>query len=122
MKRSTPKSAQAPPENPTQGKPLATWCSGILGCLLGVSLLKFGNPVILDHEVSAPDGMLELLIAPWPMNSTRSCAGQSSISSARTLYSQTCPPMVIVTVPSRKMYPSSQSPASGSYTSSAGAA
>lgn len=39
-----------------------------LGALLGLALLKFGNPVILDHQVGVPPGVLEALplTVSWP--------------------------------------------------------
>ncbi len=37
------------------------------GVLLGLALLKFGNPVILDRLVTKPTTMVEFLIQPWPL-------------------------------------------------------
>jgi hypothetical protein len=37
------------------------------GIWIGLSLLKFGNPVILDRMVTDPHDFLELLINPWPL-------------------------------------------------------
>ena len=45
----------------------ATVFAGLLGGLLGLSLLKFGNPVILDHLVEAPRKVEEFLFSPWPV-------------------------------------------------------
>lgn len=39
----------------------------LLGSLLGLALLKFGNPVILDSMVLAPVDALELIFQPWPL-------------------------------------------------------
>ena len=41
--------------------------AGLFGALLGLSLLKFGNPVVLDKFVDAPSGFLETVLEPWPM-------------------------------------------------------
>jgi len=41
--------------------------AGLLGGLLGLSLLKFGNPVILDRLVEAPRKVEEFLFSPWPV-------------------------------------------------------
>jgi len=41
--------------------------AGAVGLLLGLSLLKFGNPVILDHLIETPAGWDELRIEPWPV-------------------------------------------------------
>jgi hypothetical protein len=35
--------------------------------LLGVALLKFGNPVIFDQKIPAPKNLAEWLIYSWPM-------------------------------------------------------
>ncbi len=41
--------------------------AGLLGGLLGLSLLKFGNPVILDRLVEAPRQVEEFIFSPWPV-------------------------------------------------------
>ena len=41
--------------------------AGLTGVWLGVSLIKFGNPVILDRLVEAPRGFWELVFNPWPV-------------------------------------------------------
>ena len=40
----------------------------VLGLFLGLALLKFGNPVILDGRIPAPTSLLEALslTQPWP--------------------------------------------------------
>ena len=38
-----------------------------MGGLLGLSLLKFGNPVILDRLVEPPRGFWEFVLTPWPV-------------------------------------------------------
>lgn len=38
-----------------------------LGGFLGLSLLKFGNPVILDRMVEPPTNTWEYLLQPWPV-------------------------------------------------------
>lgn len=37
-----------------------------VGLLLGLSLLKFGNPVVLNHLVKPPDTFLEWVFQAWP--------------------------------------------------------
>ena len=37
------------------------------GCFLGLCIWKFGNPVILDHKITAPDSASEWLNDPWPL-------------------------------------------------------
>ena len=41
--------------------------AGLVGAWLGLSLLKFGNPVILDRLVEAPDDFWEYVFNPWPV-------------------------------------------------------
>lgn len=43
----------------------AVW-TGVFGLLLGLGLLKFGNPIILDSEIPAPGSLAEFLSEPWP--------------------------------------------------------
>ncbi|MFO1477390.1 MAG: O-antigen ligase family protein [Verrucomicrobiota bacterium] len=38
------------------------------GLLLGLSILKFGNPVILDRRIPPPNDLLELWLYPWPLH------------------------------------------------------
>ncbi|KAB2671610.1 MAG: O-antigen ligase family protein [Verrucomicrobia bacterium] len=42
------------------------WAAALLGAFLGLALLKFGNPVILDAQVSAPGSWNDLLSESWP--------------------------------------------------------
>lgn len=37
------------------------------GLFLGLSLLKFGNPVVLDRQIPAPASLAELWSQPWPL-------------------------------------------------------
>ena len=39
----------------------------MFGCWLGLALLKFGNPVILDRLVEPPRGFWEFVIQSWPL-------------------------------------------------------
>ena len=64
-----------PARNPAPtaaGAPIPLTAVGLLslalGALLGLSLLKFGNPVILDRQVGAPSGILDALplTVSWP--------------------------------------------------------
>src|SRR5438128_454274 len=41
--------------------------AGLAGAWLGVSLIKFGNPVILDRLVESPKDFWELVFDPWPV-------------------------------------------------------
>lgn len=46
---------------------LQTAFAAAVGLWLGVALLKFGNPVILDHLVEAPGNFEEILWQAWPV-------------------------------------------------------
>ena len=39
----------------------------LFGLVLGLSLLKFGNPVVLDAAVEAPQNRLEIIFQSWPL-------------------------------------------------------
>src|SRR5204863_3509929 len=41
--------------------------AGLTGAWLGVSLIKFGNPVILDRLVESPGNFWEIIFNPWPV-------------------------------------------------------
>jgi O-antigen ligase len=41
--------------------------AGAFGAVLGMALLKFGNPVILDRMIERPAGFWELVLQPWPL-------------------------------------------------------
>lgn len=47
------------------------WRQGLftaaLGFWLGLALLKFGNPVVLDSQVRPPEDLLEMIVASWPV-------------------------------------------------------
>jgi putative inorganic carbon (HCO3(-)) transporter len=38
------------------------------GALLGLALLKFGNPVVLEKFIAVPGDGLEMLVAAWPIS------------------------------------------------------
>jgi len=52
-----------PPERATSSKLLPA----LAGVWIAVTLVKFGNPVILEALVQAPENGLEFLISPWPI-------------------------------------------------------
>ncbi len=52
---------------PTRGQILPTVFAGLFGALLGLSLLKFGNPVVLDKYVVVPTSFWETVLAAWPL-------------------------------------------------------
>lgn len=56
---------------------------GALGLWLGLALIKFGNPVVLGLDVDAPEGLLELLLSPWPMSWGYGLLGLLALGSLR---------------------------------------
>jgi O-antigen ligase len=48
-------------------EPAQTLFVGFFGLLLGIGLLKFGNPVILDHLVETPRTVDEWRVFAWPV-------------------------------------------------------
>ncbi len=51
------------PTSPTVETASALAC----GLLWAITLTKLGNPVVLDHLITPPQGALELLFNPWPI-------------------------------------------------------
>jgi O-antigen ligase len=41
--------------------------AGLFGAVLGVALLKFGNPVILEKQIEWPDELMKWIIVSWPV-------------------------------------------------------
>lgn len=59
-----------PPKATASAPPASGWPAVwqlLLGFFLGLCLLKFGNPSILDKLVSAPTNSIEYIFQPWPM-------------------------------------------------------
>ncbi len=46
------------------------WLTVLFGFGLGLGLLKFGNPVILNHLVTWPESLLETLFISWPLQAS----------------------------------------------------
>ncbi|MCI0535264.1 MAG: hypothetical protein L0Z50_08550, partial [Verrucomicrobiales bacterium] len=46
---------------------LQTAFSILYGVLLGLALLKFGNPIILDRLIEKPTDVWEAIFSPWPL-------------------------------------------------------
>jgi O-antigen ligase len=60
-----------PTPSPLPRTPEAHWpariFAALFGTFLGVALLKFGNPPVMDSFVARPESMIEWLIFPWPI-------------------------------------------------------
>ncbi len=67
----SPRPAKRPPLRPTAGAPsdegAGTLFAGLFGLLLGVGLLKFGNPILLDRLVEMPGTFDEWRAFSWPI-------------------------------------------------------
>lgn len=64
--RPTPPASQPPP-GPEHPDPAGTLFAGLFGLLLGLGLLKFGNPILLDHLVETPRSFDEWRAFAWPI-------------------------------------------------------
>jgi hypothetical protein len=51
----------------TKSAPWPIIFSGLAGTLLGLALLKFGNPVVLDYLIKKPLTVTEFVYQPWPI-------------------------------------------------------
>jgi hypothetical protein len=51
----------------SQNTPAQTIFAALFGCLLGLALLKFGNPGIMEKYVTWPANIYEWLLAAWPI-------------------------------------------------------
>lgn len=55
---------------PEEGKTFHLWqeiFAGSFGVLLGLAVMKFGNPIIMEHQVDRPTNIWEWLLNPWPV-------------------------------------------------------
>lgn len=48
-------------------KPANRWFALLLGIFLGVALLKFGTPTVMDHFLDTPGTGVEWLVFVWPL-------------------------------------------------------
>lgn len=67
-----PSSAGAPLRSPVGPGPggsesWGTLFAGLFGLLLGLGLLKFGNPILLDHLIEMPKNADEWRVFSWPI-------------------------------------------------------
>jgi hypothetical protein len=60
-----PVTAQPPASAETRSRQIALGAGA--GLLLALALLKFGNPVVLEHLVATPQGPVEWWLSPWPV-------------------------------------------------------
>lgn len=63
-----PSSTRVPsPPAPGLVEQLRPGFAALAGLFLGIALLKFGNPALLDHLVVPPTNYWEYVIQPWPL-------------------------------------------------------
>jgi hypothetical protein len=67
MARSTQDSPMSAAPPATRENAWLQWFGLACGLVLGLSLIKFGNPVLLEHLIAAPEGLLEWIVQPWPV-------------------------------------------------------
>jgi len=73
--KAQPKAAPAPPD----GWPLRLF-TALFGALLGLTLLKFGNPIIMESSVSAPKDAWEFFLwQSWPIAWAYSLLGLAAV-------------------------------------------
>lgn len=56
-----------PGSTPASVEAAGTLFAGLFGLLLGLGLLKFGNPILLDHLVDTPKSLDEWRVFAWPV-------------------------------------------------------
>ncbi|HWI58781.1 MAG TPA: hypothetical protein VNZ22_16265, partial [Bacillota bacterium] len=62
------KPSPQPPASLPRAERLPQLFAGLFGAFLGLSLLKFGNPPIMEKWVSTPTNIYEFLLGyPWPI-------------------------------------------------------
>lgn len=54
-------------QGPTRRLEAADYFSLTFGLFLGLALVKFGNPVILESKITPPRLWIEFLVYPWPL-------------------------------------------------------
>ncbi len=54
--------------SPTKLRPAEKVFTLICGCWIGLSFLKFGNPIIFDRMITAPKDAVEFIFTPWPVS------------------------------------------------------
>jgi hypothetical protein len=69
------------------------------GWLLGLSLLKFGNPAIMDEKVAVPDGAFEWLLASWPLGVGQALLGLVAVLGLFAIRQRTEVPLWLVLAP-----------------------
>ncbi|MBI5384141.1 MAG: O-antigen ligase family protein [Verrucomicrobia bacterium] len=55
-----------PSEEPGAADRSSAIFAGAVGLFIAIALLKFGNPVVLEHKLQPPEGFWEWLIWSWP--------------------------------------------------------
>ena len=83
----------------SSGKTSESLFPGLVGAWLGLALLKFGNPVILDRMVEPPKDLYEFLIQPWPVSWGYWMLGALVLLGLRVWRWQTMAPYALVAWP-----------------------
>jgi O-Antigen ligase len=96
---STARAAKAPEFSRTSHTLWSGLFAGAFGFVLGLALLKFGNPVILDRLVERPGNMLELIFQPWPLRWGYVLLGLCCVTSIATVRFKTQAPAWMIGLP-----------------------
>lgn len=60
------KAAPSPPAAASRDRSIHVWLL-LWGALLGLAILKFGNPIILERQIPSPASWNDALSDPWPI-------------------------------------------------------
>lgn len=71
----------------------------LAGGLLGLALLKFGNPIIFDKLIGRPNDMWEILFQPWPITWGYALLGILVLLSLKTVRFKSTAPSWLVFLP-----------------------
>ena len=69
------------------------------GLVLGLAVLKFGNPVIFDQLIGRPDGFLEVVFQPWPITWGYLLLGGLALLALKAIRFETTAPSWVVFLP-----------------------
>jgi O-Antigen ligase len=73
--------------------------AGAFGAVLGLALLKFGNPIILDRLVDRPGNIWEWIFQPWPVRWGYLLLAACCLVSMATLRFHTRAPIWVILLP-----------------------
>ncbi len=94
MKKPSPK-PPAPRPNP-----LPSIFAGVFGAFIGITLMKFGNPPIMEKWVNAPANIFEfLVVSPWPLRWAYGCLAITALLGLAVVRLKPRPPAWLLLLP-----------------------